>query len=105
MKIDVKGVLITLLFFALILTNIIQCNEEKKIPIVDIDYHLLDSLNNVISVLRTDISKQEIVIDSLKKQVPQIQIKYETDIKNFRDVHVISDDSITKYIRSKIDNL
>ena len=73
MKIDFKGVLIALLFLALCLTNIIQCNEEERIPTTDIPYHTL--------------------------------IKYETDIKNFSDVYVVSDDSITRYIRQRIESL
>ena len=32
-------------------------------------------------------------------------IKYETDIKNFSDVYVVSDDSITRYIRQRIESL
>ena len=83
MKIDFKGVLISLLFLALCLTNIIQCNEEERIPTTDISYHTLDSLGRVISALE----------------------KYETDIKNFSDVYVISDDSIARYIRQRIESL
>lgn len=51
MKIDFKGVLIALLFLALCFTNIIQCNEEERIPTTDISYHTLDSLGRVISAL------------------------------------------------------
>ena len=51
MKIDFKGVLIALLFLALCFTNIIQCNEEERIPTTDIPYHTLDSLGRVISAL------------------------------------------------------
>ena len=35
MKIDFKGVLIALLFLALCFNNIMQCNEEERIPTTD----------------------------------------------------------------------
>ena len=91
MKIDFKGGLIVLLFLALCLTNIIQCNEEKRIPTTDIPYHTLDSLGRVISALENYAIKQERLIDSLKANTNKIIIKYETDIKNFSDVYVVSD--------------
>ena len=103
MKIDFKGVLISLLFLALCLTNIIQCNEEERIPTTDISYHTLDSLGRVISALENYAIKQERLIDSLKANTNII--KYETDIKNFSDVYVISDDSIARYIRQRIESL
>lgn len=104
MKIDFKGVLIVLLFLALCLTNIIQCNEEQ-IPTTDIPYHTLDSLGRVISALENYAIKQERLIDSLKANTNKTIIKYETDIKNFSDVYVISDDSIARYIRQRIESL
>ena len=104
MKIDFKGVLIALLFLALCLTNIIQCNEER-IPTTDIPYHTLDSLGRVISVLENYAIKQERLIDSLKANTNKTIIKYETDIKNFSDVYVVSDDSIARYIRQRIEGL
>lgn len=105
MKIDFKGVLIALLFLALCLTNIIQCNEEERIPTTDIPYHILDSLGRVISALENYAIKQERLIDSLKANTNKTIIKYETDIKNFFDVYVVSDDSITRYIRQRIEGL
>jgi hypothetical protein len=62
MKIDFKGVLIAFLFLALCLTNIIQCNEEERIPTTDIPYHTLDSLGRVISALKNYAIKQERLI-------------------------------------------
>ena len=91
MKIDFKGVLIALLFLALCLT--------------DIPYHTLDSLGRVISALENYAIKQERLIDSLKANTNKTIIKYETDIKNFSDVYVVSDDSITRYIRQRIESL
>lgn len=106
MKIDFKGVLIALLFLALCLTNIIQCNEEEeRIPTTDIPYHTLDSLGRVISALENYAIKQERLIDSLKANTNKTIIKYETDIKNFSDVYVVSDDSIARYIRQRIESL
>ena len=105
MKIDFKGVLISLLFLALCLTNIIQCNKEERIPTTDIPYHTLDSLGRVISALENYAIKQERLIDSLKANTNKTIIKYETDIKNFFDVYVVSDDSITRYIRQRIESL
>lgn len=104
MKIDFKGVLIALLFLALCFTNIIQCNEER-IPTTDIPYHTLDSLGRVISALKNYAIKQERLIDSLKANTNKTIIKYETDIKNFSDVYVVSDDSIARYIRQRIESL
>lgn len=105
MKIDFKGVLIALLFLALCFTNIIQCNEEERIPTTDISYYTLDSLGRVISALKNYTIKQERLIDSLKANTNKTIIKYETDIKNFSDVYVVSDDSITRYIRQRIEGL
>lgn len=105
MKIDFKGMLIALLFLALCFTNIIQCNEEERIPTTDISYHTLDSLGRVISVLENYAIKQERLIDSLKANTNKTIIKYETDIKNFSDVYVVSDDSIVRYIRQRIESL
>ena len=99
MKIDFKGVLIVLLFLALCLTNIIQCNEEERIPTTDIPYHTLDSLGRVISALENYAIKQERLIDSFKANTNK------TDIKNFSDVYVVSDDSIARYIRQRIESL
>lgn len=104
MKIDFKGVLIALLFLALCFTNIIQCNEER-IPTTDISYHTLDSLGRVISALENYAIKQERLIDSLKANTNKTIIKYETDIKNFSDIYVVSDDSIARYIRQRIESL
>ena len=50
------------------------------------------------------ISKQQLTIDSLIK-VKQIKdIKYVHDVKEFDNPYIISNDSITKYITSKIHN-
>jgi len=50
------------------------------------------------------ISKQQLTIDSLIK-VKQIKdIKYVHDVKEFGNPYIISNDSITKYIASKIHN-
>lgn len=50
------------------------------------------------------ISKQQLTIDSLIK-VKQIKdIKYVHDVKEFGNPYIISNDSITKYIASKIRN-
>lgn len=104
LKIDIKGVLIALLFLALILTNIIQCNDKKEIPSYNHNNNLLDSLSWVINNLKIEQANRDYIIDSLKNQLPKTVIKYETDIKNFNDVHVISDDSIASYIRKKINS-
>mgnify|MGYP007115222959 CR=1 FL=1 len=51
MKVNFRGVLIALLFLLLIVTNVIQCNEEERIYTNNIPYHTLDSFNRVISAL------------------------------------------------------
>lgn len=105
MKVNFRGVLIALLFLLLIVTNVIQCNEEKRIYTNNIPYHTLDSFNRVISALENYAIKQERLIDSLKTNTNKTIIKYETDIKNFSDVYVVSDDSIARYIRQRIESL
>ena len=87
MKIDFKGGLIVLLFLALCLTNIIQCNEEKRIPTTDIPYHTLDSLGRVISALENYAIKQERLIDSLKANTNKIIIKYFLFIVSLINLH------------------
>lgn len=105
MKVNFRGVLISLLFLLLIVTNVIQCNEEKRIYTNNIPYHTLDSFNRVISALEEYAIKQERIIDSLKANTNKIIIKYEKDIENFSDIYIISDDSISKYIRQRIESL
>lgn len=105
MKVNFRGVLIALLFLLLIVTNVIQCNEEERIYTNNIPYHTLDSFNRVISALEEYAIKQERIIDSLKANTNKTIIKYEKDIKNFSDIYIISDDSITRYIRQRIESL
>lgn len=105
MKVNFQGVLTALLFLLLIVTNVIRCNETERTPIVVINNRALDSLNRVISALEDYAIKQEHLLDSLKACMNKTIIKYETDIKNFSDVYIVSDDSITKYIRQRIENM
>lgn len=105
MKVNFRGVLIALLFLLLIVTNVIQCNEEKRIYTNNIPYHTLDSFNRVISALEEYAIKQEHIIDSLKTNTNKTIIKYEKDIENFSDIYIVSDDSITRYIRQRIESL
>jgi len=105
MKVNFRGMLIAFLFLLLIVTNVIQCNEEKRIYTNNIPYHTLDSFNRVISALEEYAIKQERIIDSLKANTNKIIIKYEKDIENFSDIYIISDDSISKYIRQRIESL
>lgn len=105
MKVNFQGVLTALLFLLLIVTNVIRCDEEERIPTTNIPYHTLDSLNRVISALEEYAIKQEHLLDSLRTCTNKTIIKYETDIKNFSDVYVVSDDSISKYIRQRIENI
>lgn len=105
MKVNFQGVLTALLFLLLIVTNVIRCDETERTPPVIINNHALDSLNRVISALEEYAIKQEHLLDSLKACTSKTIIKYETDIKNFSDVYIISDDSITKYIRQRIENM
>lgn len=105
MKIDFKGVLIALLFLLLIVTNLIKCDEDKEISTNIVPHHTLDSFNRIISSLEAYSIKQERIIDNLKNNTSKVIIKYETDIKNFSDVYVVSDDSIARYIRQRIESL
>ena len=98
MKVNFRGVLIALLFLLLIVTNVIQCNEEERIYTNNIPYHTLDSFNRVISALEEYAIKQERIIDSLKANTNKTII-------NFSDIYIISDDSITRYIRQRIESL
>lgn len=105
MKIDFKGMLIALLFLLLIVTNLIKCDEDKEISTNIVPHHTLDSFNRIISSLEAYSIKQERIIDSLKNNTSKVIIKYEKDIKDFSDVYIVSDDSITQYIRQRIKDL
>lgn len=105
MKIDFKGMLIALLFLLLIVTNLIKCDEDKEISTNIVPHHTLDSFNRIISSLEAYSIKQERIIDSLKSNTSKVIIKYEKDIKDFSDVYIVSDDSITQYIRQRIKDL
>jgi len=50
------------------------------------------------------ITKQQTTIDSLTNIKQQILIKYEKVINDFGNPYIISNDSITRYIASKIHN-
>lgn len=97
-----------MLVIGLLLLFVLDChnknnthpNKPSSIPRTE-----LDSLKRVINSLETYAIKQERLIDSLKSVTNKTIIKYEKDIKNFSDVYVISDDSIARYIRQRIDNL
>lgn len=105
MKLDLKGVLIALLFLLLCITNIISCEKEIQNSESVLPNTLLDSLNWVIYVLENKNMKQGQIIDSLKSCTNKIIIKYEKDVSNFSDVYIVSDDSIARYIRARIDNI
>lgn len=68
-------------FLLLIVTNVIQCNEEERIYTNNIPYHTLDSFNRVISALEEYAIKQEHIIDSLKANTNKTIIKYEKILK------------------------
>lgn len=87
---------------------VLDCHNKNNTYITHhntIQHTELDSLKRVINSLESYAIKQERLIDSLKGITNKTIIKYETDIKNFSDVYVISDDSIARYIRQRINNL
>lgn len=54
-----------------------------------------DSINNVILTLEDSIKV-------LANKKPEIKIKYETKIKDYSNPFIVSNDSVTRYIASKI---
>lgn len=50
------------------------------------------------------VSKLQLTVDSLQDVKSKIHIKYEEVIKEFGNPYIISNDSITKYISTKIHN-
>lgn len=97
------GVVVIVLFLLFVLDCHNQNNTHPNLN--TIPHAKLDSLERVINSLESYAIKQERLIDSLKSVTHKTIIKYEKDIKNFSDVYVISDDSIARYIRQRIDNL
>lgn len=100
--------LISVSVIVFILLFVLDCHNKNNTHLSHqntIPHTELDSLKRVINSLESYAIKQERLIDSLKSVTNKTIIKYEKDIKNFSDVYVISDDSIARYIRQKINNL
>lgn len=85
-------------FIFLILVPTKDLNYEDPINVNEID-----SLNKVLH----DLNEENLILmrelDSLKVIKDKIKIIYEKDISNFKDIYIVSDDSIAKYIRSRIE--
>ena len=96
------GILIVfvLLYIA---TIIVLNNRYQSISKENTDYnHKLDSLKTEVSSSKYLVRTYEIKIDSLYKVKSQITNNYETNIQNLGNPNIVSDDSITKYIKSQI---
>lgn len=96
------------LIFAIFLFSffvIVIPNKNYVESSTSVNRKMLDSLNSIIYTLEQEINSKDYVIDSLKRQTPKIIIKYEKEIGDIADVNVVSDDSITKYIRAKLSSI
>lgn len=87
--------------FALAIYNVLF-DKEDPVIVIHSDTHKIDSLQSIVDSLSSETVYLYKLVDSLKAEKTKIIIKHETDIKNFSDVHVVSDDSIARYIRQKI---
>ena len=74
--------------------NIIKENNSYKSKI--------DSLKMEVNNSKYLINIYETKIDSLYKTKNQITNNYETNIQNLSNPNIVSDDSITNYIKSQI---
>ena len=92
------------IFIAIVIIFIVYDKKEDNKSYYN-DTIVLDSIDNVILNLKQTIEYNERLIDSLTKIKQKTIIKYEKEISDFNDASVVSDDSITRYIRSKIENL
>ena len=97
------GVLIVLLLAKPRYDNHIRTvNELDSIRLANDS--LVNSINNMYNYYDSILSNSDRRLDSLKL-VKNKQIKsYEEHIKNLRDVTIVSDDSITRYISNRIYN-
>lgn len=85
-------------FIFLILVPAKDLNYEDPIKVNEID-----SLNKVLHDLNEENLMLMRELDSLKVIKDKVKIIYEKDISNFKDIYIVSDDSIAKYIRSRIE--
>ena len=70
---------------------------------VDINYnHSIDSLNNIIRSKQLTIDSINNIITNYNSNKATINNKYENTITNFLNPTIISNDSVTAYISSKI---
>lgn len=107
-KENLKYILAAVILIAAFFVFIINRRYEKKAERLANDKIKLElkiqSNEHVIDSLSKIINRYEIAIESLSSQTVQSNNNYNAKIKSFRNSVIVSNDSVTSYISSKIKN-
>jgi hypothetical protein len=102
LKYILAAVIIIAAFFVFIINRRYE-NKAAKITADKVKLELeLQSNEHIIDSLNKTISIYEAAIESLTNQSKQSNNTYNDKIKSFRNSIIVSNDSITSYISSKI---
>lgn len=98
-----NNIISILLVIVIIITVVIMFPNNKGIPYTQsIDTHEIDSLKRIIEVQKYIININDKKIDSLHSIKAKITNNYETIIKDYSDPNTVSNDSISRYISTKL---
>jgi outer membrane murein-binding lipoprotein Lpp len=106
MKINLKYVLaaiVVIAVFFIVVGGTIYTNKVNKLSKAKLALeHKVEAYQRSVDSLNTVIINYETTISELSNQDNIINYNYNDKINSFRDATIVSNDSITKYISSKI---
>lgn len=102
-----KADLVILIGTCLIAIGVICIKFQFKQDIYIYDNKLETELykrDSIINAYESILNSHKAKIDSLLNIEPKIVTKYKTVYENYKDVSIVDDDSISRYISTKIHN-
>lgn len=99
-----KSIIIFSITFIVVLTisGYLLIKHKPKDIIKPVDTHEIDSLKRLIEVQKYIININDKKVDSLNHVKAKITNNYETIIKDFSNPNTVSNDSISRYIATKL---
>lgn len=97
-------IIFSITFIAVLIISgylLIKC-KSKDAGVKPIDTHEIDSLKQIIKAQQYIINIYNVKLDSLYSAKSKITNNYATTIKDFSDPSIVTNDSICKYISSKL---
>lgn len=91
-----------IIFILLIIVIILISFPSKNTKSINTYNKSIDSLSILLSLKEKELKEKDIKIDSLYKVKNSTYIKYENAIKDFNNGSIVDDDSIIRFISSKI---